>query len=200
MMDALDQAFASLSVAVPEFSNNWGKTFPDTKTLVSQSPMLGTGPAGHDKGGFHLFAQRYAQAEGKSAAARCNYTRYHDFAFYADRDWYNGKKLPILIAECESKYEELLGELSGLLKVRSPFKYLFIEGSDTLKRLNDFCQHPCSCAVDWANTTYYVIEIPISASPPSTWTAFTATVEHHGETLRFRPAEDRSHRPTPVAG
>jgi hypothetical protein len=191
LMQALDEAYAMIAT-VPEFANHWAtlRTVPGTKTRVRQTPMLGTGASGRPAGGFHIFAQRYVQAEGTSALparARCSFERYHDFAFFTDGNWYQGKKHPIMIAECESRYGELCGELSGLLRTRCPFKHLFIDGLDTLKRLNAFCNDSSSCAIDWANTTYYVIEIPNSASPPSGWPAFRATVERNGDGLQFRP-------------
>jgi len=189
LMQALDEAYAIISTA-PDFANRWAtwRTVPGTKTPVRQAPMLGTGGSGRAAGGFLRFAERYVQAEGTSAlpaSARCSFERYHDFAFFTDGNWYHGKKHPILVAECESRWGELLGELSKLLRVLCPFKYLFIDGHDTLRRLGVFCNDPTTCAIDWANTTYYVIEIPQSASPPSGWPTFTATVGRTGDSLQF---------------
>ena len=189
LMHALDDAFDSLATA-PTFQADWTawRTVPGTKTQVRQSPMLGNGGPDREAGGFHLFARRYVEAEQKGSSLRsdrCSFERYQDFAFSTGGNWYHGKKLPIMIAECESNSRELLGELSGLLAMRCPLKYLFISGRDTLSRLNAFCDDPASANVDWGNTTLYVIEIPNEPSRPSTWTAFRASVRNTGESFRF---------------
>ena len=188
LMRALDDAFETLSKAAG-FSRDWTtrRTVPGTKTSVRQTPMLGKGAPGRQKSGFLWFARRYSRAEGHAALSRDRYSfeRYQDFAFYTDGDWYSGKKLPIMIAECESNANELLGELSGLMTIRCPFKYLFIEKLDTLNRLKKYCRDTSTCTVDWGNTTYYVIEIPDSPSRPSGWTTFAARLEKNGDALRF---------------
>ncbi len=192
LLSALDDAFDALS-ARDGFGDDWRswRTVPDTKTSVRQTPMLGNGASGRDRGGFHLFARRYVDAEGSDVGSlndRCSFERYQDFAFYSLGDWYAGKKVPLLVAECETNPKELLGELSGLITVRCPLKYLFIHGADTLARLNGFCSDPHSQAVDWPGTTYYVIEIPDSPLRPSSWRAFEADVEKAGGAIRFAPA------------
>jgi len=131
LMHALDDAFETLS-RTAGFSRDWSKrrTVPGTKTPVRQTPMLGKGGSGREAGGFHLFAKRYTEAEGNAGSFspdRYSFERYQDFALYTEGNWHCGKKLPIMIAECESNPRELLGELSGLMTIRCPFKYLFIE-------------------------------------------------------------------------
>lgn len=192
LLTALDESFDELS-RTSTFSSDWTswRTVAGTKTQVRQSPMLGNGASDRNIGGFVRFAQRYATAEATpdvAATDRCSFERYQDFAFYTANNWYDGKRHSIVIAECESNPNELLGELSGLISVRCPHKYLFIHGNDTLNRLNSYCNDADSHANDWANTTYYVIEIPDSPSRPSTWLAYVANIENNGDPLRFQAA------------
>ena len=149
---------------------------------VYGAPAVGKVP------GSREFAERYVQQEGRGTGdvdGRCYFDRYRDFTFYTQVNWYDGRKVPLLIAEAESNSNELLGELSGLLSVRCPYKYLFIDGQDTLNRLKEFCQPPANLAVDWGNTTYHVIEIPNDPSPPSHWTGFMAHTTRDGDQLVF---------------
>jgi len=189
---ALDDAFDKLS-ATPNFSDDWisCRSVAGTKTQIRQSPMLGNGGSGRDAGGFYLFANRFISSEASAIHTpydRCSFERYSDFALYTDGNWYDGNKHAFLIAECESNSNELLGELAGLISVRCPHKYLFIDGNDTLNRLNAFCNIPESVADDWADTTYHVIEIPDQPTRPSTWNSITATVESNGDRIRFANA------------
>jgi hypothetical protein len=151
--------------------------------------MLGKGAGGRDVGGFFTFAAKYIEAEGSpkhAVDARCSFERYQDFAFYTGGNWEDGHKFPILIAECESSSGELLGELAGLISVRCPHKYLFIDGRDTLARLDAYCNDSAKQAYDWGRTIYHVIEIPNTPSRSSTWQAYVTTVNNTGDQLRFR--------------
>lgn len=134
--------------------------------------------------------EEYISREMKSNSTveiqgRYGYERYQDFTLYSSGDWHKGEKAPIMVAECESNPGELLGELSGLMTIRCPFKYLFIEeGSEsTFEQLKAFCDK--SLKTDWAGTTYYVIEIPQNPLPPSNWKTFKAHIEKTGDKLSF---------------
>jgi len=187
LMSALDEAYDAVRKEIEGFDAGWRScmTIPKTKTTIRQSPMLGAGGARRDLSGFRKFAKLYAKEEGKDRADRYGFERYQDFAFYTAGDWYEGMKRPLMVAEVESNSGELLGELSGLISIRCPHKYLFIAGYDTLNRLTQFCCQPGSPAVDWAGTTYHVIEIPNDPSPPSQWTAFRASIMNDGDELAF---------------
>jgi hypothetical protein len=191
-MLSLDTSFEQLRHA-GGFDDDWRNAacVTGTKTMVRQSPLLGNGAAGRDVGGFWLFAKRYMEAEGSAEQIigdRCGLERYQDFALYTAGSWYAGEKEYLLVAEAESNPDELLGELSGLIAVRCPHKYLFIAGHDTLHRLNTFCENRDHRAIDWAGTTYFVIEIPDEPTLPSTWQAFQAKVQSTGNRLVFRNA------------
>lgn len=192
LMRALDDAFQELG-ARDHFEEDWRqiRPFAGTKTSVCQTPMLGCGASGRSEGGFHLFAERYLESEGSDSAGlgeRCSFERYQDFAFYSGGSWYDGKKVPLMAAECESNSAELLGELSGLMTIRCPLKYLFIHGVD-VGRLKSFCAERDSLATDWSGTTYYVIEIPPTPSPPSAWTTHRAHVPETGSPIEFSLAD-----------
>ncbi|MBI3468694.1 MAG: hypothetical protein HY000_37300 [Planctomycetes bacterium] len=195
LMRAIDDSFHCLREAA-DFDDQWRscRTVPGTKTTIRQTPLLGRGGQGRCDGGLYKFAERYVAAEGRATAEaneRCCFERYGDFVFYANDEWWEGNKLPALAVEVESKNAELLGELSGLLSVRSPFKYLFISSApDILSRLTAYCGDPCRLAVDWAQTTYFVIEIPDEPIPPSQWKSDRADVQQHGEKLCFRPVRE----------
>lgn len=192
LLAALDRAFADLSRR-DGFEDDWrnGKTVPRTKTAVRQTPMLGLGAEHREAGGFYLFAEQYVNAEGKPALPwreRCSFERYRDFVLFSAGDWLDGRVVPLLIAECESNPDELLGELSGLVSTRCPLKYLFIDAGDRgelLPRLEKFAADPEACATDWAGTAYYVIEIPHVPSRPSTWKSIRGQVEETGGPIRF---------------
>jgi hypothetical protein len=157
---------------------------------IRQSPLLGQGGGdGRQLGGFWKFAHEYVRAEGGGTADvkdRCFFERYQDFAFYSGGDWWAGKKLPLVIIEAESKSKELLAELSGILAVRSPVKYLFISGVQGLfDRLTSYCASTDACVTDWAGTTYFVIEIPDEPILPSKWVTYRADVNSDRGKLCF---------------
>lgn len=197
-MSSLDESYAELSKE-PEFSDKWKNwaTVNGTKTMWRQTPLLGKGSSGRDVGGFWLFTVKYFEEEklrnipsAEPLDCRCSFERYQDFALYAGDSWYEGTKRHIVIAEVESNEAELLGELSGLLSIRCPIKYLFIaQTPDLFGRLTKFCGEPNSGATDWAGTTFFVAEIPDKPEPPSDWTTYRADVSQHGEKLCFRRVE-----------
>lgn len=187
LMKALDEAYKALRDERSDFDSLWvtGSCLPGTRTNFRQVALLGSGGDGRNRSGFFNFSQSYSEAEGcKFHPARCSFERYQDFAFYTGGDWYQGEKIPLMVAEVESNSAELLGELSGLCTIRAPHKYLFIDSNDTLGRLTSWCENDHS-AYDWAQTTYHVIEIPRLPALPSTWMAYKSTVCNHGERIEF---------------
>jgi hypothetical protein len=189
LIRALDEAYQALEQRYSEFPKLWaaGRPLPGSKTGFRQAPMLGTGAQGRDQSGFVAFARAYCTAEGEPwDRERCSFERYADFILYTAGNWYRGEKVPLMVAEAETHSGELLGELSGLVSLRAPHKYLFMDPYNTLERLNDWAYQATS-PCDWPSTTYHVIEIPRSPALPSTWTHFIATVQDPGSRLTFMP-------------
>lgn len=191
LMASVDEAFVEHQ-RLPAFDAGWrsGKCVEGTRTSIRQAPLLGLGGGdGRREGGLWKFAHKYVLTEGHRPADvkdRCFFERYQDFAFYSDGEWMNGEKLPLVIVEAESNPKELRAELSGLLSVRCPVKYLFIARSqDILGQLASHCASPKTCATDWAGTTYFVVEIPDEPMLPSEWVTYRADVNSTGDKLSF---------------
>jgi hypothetical protein len=176
----------------PNFAKNWtaNRKLAGTKTTYQQSVLLGKGANGREFGAFWGFGEQYVIAECNAPAKvlrdRCCFERYSDFQFYDSGQWCQGMKRILVIAEAETNAHELLGELSALLAIRCPFKFLFItEAYDTKQRLDAFCADPTSTATDWGDTTYWVVEVPEKHCDPTKWRTHRADVKEHGQALQF---------------
>jgi hypothetical protein len=190
MLDSLDESFLEQRLANCVDIWRSGLRVVGTNTNIRQTPLLGRGGGdGRQIGGFWKFAHKFVFAEGSDPADvknRCFFERYQDFAFYSKGNWLDGEKLPLVIIEAESNSKELLAELSGLLAVRSPVKYLFIaEHQGLFHRLSSYCSSAGTFATDWAGTTYFVIEIPDEPILPSKWVTYRADVNSDRGKLCF---------------
>lgn len=192
-LDAIDTALTNLEKNEKDFSTDWiaWKCVAQTKTRVFQSPFLGCGGKRRNAGGFWQFAENYGKLENPEQQfdfQRMSFERYQDFAFYTAGNWYDGKKVPLLVAEVESNPKELLGELAGLLTIRAALKYLFIKPMSenaTLQKLQEYCENVDNEITDFPNTSIYVFEIPDKSSAPSTWQKFVAHTSLEQTGIRF---------------
>lgn len=198
LIAALDESFSMIAQSL-DLERGW-RSFPydrSTETSWREVPMLGRGPTGRDAGGFWRFAEKYAAEERQRGVLvsealddRCSFEQYCDFIFYNGCGWEAGAKRAMMIAEVEVNPAKLRGELSRLVSYWCPIKYLFIvPQGDMPVRLSRFCADPASGAVDFAGTTYFIIEIPTGPSLPSTWSGYKADVQNNGDALRFRPLD-----------
>lgn len=190
IMNALGRSFAGLRSEA--FDADWTNdaTCKNSRTKFRQAALLGTGGGNErrKKGGLWMFAERYVgeedthTSEHNKVDGRCMFEGWVDCVFYSRgpgensaNDWYEGHKWPLVAVEAESNPRELLGELSNLLSMRCPLKYLFINPVIKLKRpedahrerLSKFQSHPLF--LDWPGTQLRVFEIPKEPRSPVDW-------------------------------
>ena len=188
LMACLDDALLELQ-EMPNFEHDWraGICAAGTRTAVRRAPLLGLGGGGREQGGLLTFAHMYVDGENLENADHRGFERYQDFALYTIGDWYLGEKRPLMVCEVESSPGELIGEITGLWAIRCPLKYLFISPfPDLFEQPTSYCATPANGIVDWARTTYFVIEIPDVPTLPSTRTTCRADVTVDRGIVAFR--------------